>query len=158
MRIGKISEDKKTVEKVELYINDVQVGNAVSMTSGAWTIGSKFSLCYNDDGQGAGAVTILSDEAVPGELTSVTWEDFGITGSYVYNNSSSARTAHHFANLNNTLFNGDVKMAAGAHFRYGCDSVAWSGLQFTVNDNGSLTINSDTFNWEAKADYTYRAW
>ena len=156
--IGKISEDKKTVEKVELYINDVQVGNAFSMkASGETPIGNQLSLGCNDYGSSAGAVTILSDAAVPGELTSVTWEDFGITGSYVYNNSQSARTAHHFEDLNNTLFNGDVKMAAGAHFRYGCDSVVWSGLQFTVNDNGSLTINSDTFNWDAEADYTFTA-
>ena len=157
--IGKISEDKKTVEKVELYINDVQVGNAFSMTAtqDAYTIGNQLSLGCSDYGEGAGAVTILSDEAVPGELTSVTWEDFGITGSYVYNNSSSARTAHHFADLNNTLFNGDVKMAAGAHFRYGCDSAVWSGLQFTVNENGSLTINSDAFNWDTEANYTFTA-
>ena len=157
VRIGKISEDKKTVEQVKLYINGVQVGNAFSMrASGDTPIGNQLSLCCND--YGYNDVTILSDEAVPEGLTSVTWEDFGITGSYKYNRPNPddtvrPRTAHHFKDLNNTLFNGDLKMEAGAHFRYGCSSGAWSGLQFTVNADGSLKIDSDTFNWDAKGNY-----
>ena len=128
----------ETTADINVYVNGYPAGGRISITKaeGAGGIGNVLAFCVGD----TKPVTILKDEAVPTGLTPLSWEEFGFTGGQTYS-THTERKALHLENLNDTLFDGDVQMNAGAQLVYGGTSASWAaGIHFLPNNDGTLTI------------------
>lgn len=128
--------DKKTT--VDVSINghplDTITLESQNSTEGMFVLGTKLSVVE-------GAITPVNTIAVPTDLTSLSWEEFGYTGGIATTNSVT-RAASHLENLNGTLFNGDVMMQSGREIRYAenADTNA-GGVSVKVNVDGTLTAS-----------------
>ena len=122
---------------VNVLINNVAVSSEIQLTSNnpseaSWQLGKILYVT-------AGSITPLKNVAVPTDLTPLSWEEFGYTGGVTYTDTVG-RKALHLENLDDTLFSGDVEMAAGSMFYYGGNG--WQGIQIKVNNDGTISINA----------------
>ena len=132
-----MTELTTTQAVVNVLINDVAVSSEIQLTSNnpseaSWQLGKILYVT-------AGSITPLKNVAVPTDLTPLSWEEFGYTGGVTYTDTVG-RKALHLENLDDTLFSGDVEMAAGSMFYYGGNG--WQGIQIKVNNDGTISINA----------------
>ncbi|MBQ2986615.1 MAG: hypothetical protein IJE23_03950 [Tyzzerella sp.] len=118
-----VTEYTTSSAKVEVYVNDKIVGE--KFTLGEGTMGTYMSLYTG----------IVEADYVLHELT---WSDFGITCGSV---STEKKQLSSEKDINNSLFNGDVTMAAGSEIRY-AGAADFTGLTIGVNASGNLTLGA----------------
>lgn len=140
-----------TSADVTVCINGIQVTDKLTITSedGTDKLGNIVNMALG------GSNTIPVTVPVPTNLTPITWEDFGITGGVTYNSSVSRNeygTAFHLADLNDTLFDGDIMMAAGSQFRYGGAQDTWTGMYIEVRSDEKLKLYSNEFEFSKDND------
>ena len=129
-----------TQATVSVYVNGNPVKEEFTLTGNTgnelYKFGNKVGFCAEEVNT---SITILNNKPVPTGLTELSWEEFGYTGGQIYTASTSKEVSY-LENLNNTLFNGHIELIAGSNFYYGGNG--WQGIQFTVNTDGTLTIQT----------------
>ena len=144
----------RTSAKIGIWINNIMLGNdyfTITASSESGIIENKIGRTY--------ITSYASSLDMPEAYEVLTWEDFGVTCgveyTYLATDSAPVRSATHLTSLNNTMFDGDVVMAANSEMRYG-GSDRWKGIQIQVNSDGKFIVLSQTFtmNVEDSSIYT----
>ncbi len=137
--------------KLILYID----GNQYNKTAYVWENGASYEHLYNaislQVGQGSSIEVIYPKEEIdiaPDNLTSVTWENFGISGK-VYSDAGTTLdktgVCSTITNIKNTSFRGKLKISTTAPdstiLYYGDNKNGYqNGINFRVLSDGTLKV------------------
>ena len=136
-----ISEDNLTA-KSRIFVNGKQVGEeiAIQASDAGWTtkLGSHLGA-----GNGLSA-DFVTYKTIPA-LTKITWTDFnGISFGQNIKGDSDLDYSYTGTSLNNTSFEGDIKIAEGTGLRYAGAAPHHFGMALKVVD-GQLQINGHAY-------------
>ncbi len=134
--------------KILLYVD----GNQYNANAYVWENGASYEYLYNaislQVGQDSSIEVVYPKEEIdiaPDDLTSITWENFGIPGK-IYNYSGSSVIAKIGANNNltsvkDTSFRGKIKFSsANTSLYYGDKSGNLWGIGFTPQSDGTIKV------------------
>ncbi len=140
-----LSEDNLSAS-MNLFINEKEVGTDIPLqgsdSNSAFFLSNQIGFGTNGLEEGCTVYDVMKNVPVPTDLTSLSWEEFGYTGSVesTYNTTVTNYSASHLDTLVGTMFNGDVTMQSGKEIRYAetADKNA-GGVSVKVNADGTLT-------------------
>lgn len=144
-----------TTAKVGVWVNDKALDEEFTMTSKNpdYKLGNKVCILDGSKDLAAdGYVELPNYVPVPTDLTSITWEDFGIVCVETWGSEFAEKSLIGVDSLNNTLFNGDVIMGKGSTIRY-AGSNGNFGLHINITSEDKLSFSSDTFNCVGTGEY-----
>lgn len=140
-------DDENLNAVANIYINGKAVGTDIILqgTNTAYLttfLGKGVGFANNELKTGVTVYKASNTITVPTDLTSLTWEEFGYTGSVEsdYNMTVANYSASHLDTLVGTMFNGDVIMQSGREIRYAeTTGKNAGGVSVKVNADGTLT-------------------